>query len=381
MERCARNLTLAVVILLLAVTGVAQPASSANAVGDEARIRQVVDGIMQPYLARKALPGAIVGVSSHGRDYFFPYGKATDAGEPFTPDTLVEIGSCTKVFTTTIFALAINAGQIDPDTSAQKYMPDGLKLKPGAQKMTPGELADFTSGMPDDPTNLPNGPLWKRGIEHYTTEDFLKWAASWTPRTPLPAPYKYSNAGIGLLSYLVAHATGKDWKEQLNADILKPLTMPDTELRPTPEQTKRLAKGHTSDGGDAPPWPVFAWYAGGGLRSTARDMLHFGGANLGHKEVNGHPVPPALTAAMRLVQQPIYTLPNGRNKQAMAWINLEGNPQQGTHTVIMKNGGTVGFGSVIVLDPFKDAAVFIAVNQSGSDPTPIGVEIARHLPK
>ena len=29
-----------------------------------------------------------------------------------------------------------------------------------------------------------------------------------------------------------------------------------------------------------------AWYAAGGLRSTAHDMISFGEANLGHKEVN-----------------------------------------------------------------------------------------------
>jgi hypothetical protein len=60
----------------------------------------------------------IVAVSLHGRRYFFPYGKATDAGAPFTRETLVEIGSCTKTFTTTLFALAINRNQIVADASA-----------------------------------------------------------------------------------------------------------------------------------------------------------------------------------------------------------------------------------------------------------------------
>jgi CubicO group peptidase (beta-lactamase class C family) len=61
----------------------------------------------------------------------------------------MEIGSCTKTFTTTLFALAIKRNQIVPDASAQKYMPNGYTLR--AQQLTPLELADFTSGMPDDP--------------------------------------------------------------------------------------------------------------------------------------------------------------------------------------------------------------------------------------
>ena len=57
----------------------------------------------------------------------------------------------------------------------------------------------------------------------------------------MSAPYKYSNAGIGLLSYLVATATGKTWEDQVNSEILQPLGMVDTTLRPTPEQQKRPA--------------------------------------------------------------------------------------------------------------------------------------------
>src|SRR5882762_86657 len=149
---------------------------------------------MQPYLAqgqrmagghpwkRSPFLGTIVAVSLHGHRYFFPYGKATDAGAPFTRDTLVEIGSCTKTFTTTLFALAINRNQIVPDASAQKYMPEGYTFQ--AQQMTPLELADFTSGMPDDPTNLPR-LLGRRSIDYYTVNDFLTWASRCEPTTQI----------------------------------------------------------------------------------------------------------------------------------------------------------------------------------------------------
>jgi CubicO group peptidase (beta-lactamase class C family) len=165
-HRTAARFGLIVTVALLAAVKVAaQQAPSAagprlqpNAGGEAAVVKRVVDGIMQPYLAqgqhttggrtwsRSPNLGAIVAVSLHGHRYFFPYGKATNAGAPFTPDTLVEIGSCTKTFTTTLFALAINRNEIVPDASAQKYMPEGYTLQ--AQHLTPLELADFTSGMP-----------------------------------------------------------------------------------------------------------------------------------------------------------------------------------------------------------------------------------------
>ncbi len=366
----------------------ASPDLPPNAGDEEAAVKRVVDGIMQPYLAqgqrnaggrtwsRSPHLGTIVAVSLHGHRYFFPYGKATDAGAPFTREILVEIGSCTKTFTTTLFALAINRNQIVPDASAQKYMPNGYTLR--AQQLTPLELADFTSGMPDDPTNLPRG-LERRSIESYTVKDFLTWASNYEPRTQLPAPYEYSNAGIGLLSYLIATATGKTWEEQINSEILQPLGMADTTLRPTPEQQRRLAQGHTRAGRDAPRWPVFAWYAAGGLRSTAHNMISFGEAYLGHNEVNGKPVSSELIAAMQLAQKPIFTMPNG-NKQAMAWVNDMGGGNPNLHPVIVKNGGTSGFGTVIAINPTKDAAIFIAMNQVGADPAEKAVEILRRLP-
>jgi CubicO group peptidase (beta-lactamase class C family) len=397
MHRTATRFDLIVIVAVLAAAKVvAQRAPSAagpqlqpNAGGEAAAVKRVVDGIMQPYLAqgqrnaggrrwsRSPHLGTIVAVSLQGHRYFFPYGKATDAGAPFTLETLVEIGSCTKTFTTTLFALAINRNQIVADASAQKYMPNGYTLR--AQRLTPLELADFTSGMPDDPTNLPRG-LERRSIENYTVKDFLTWASNYEPRTKLPAPYKYSNAGIGLLSYLVATATGKTWEDQVNSEILEPLGMADTTLRPTPEQQKRLAQGHNRAGQDAPRWPVYAWYAAGGLRSTAHDMISFGEANLGHKEVNGKPVSAELIAAMQLAQKPIYTIWNGPNQQAMAWVNDMGGGNPNLHPVIVKNGGTSGFGTVIAINPTKDAAIFIGMNQVGADPAEKAVEILRRLP-
>ena len=387
----SRFVLIATVAIFMAANVFAQEESSTasprlqpNAEPEEAAVRGVVDAIMQPYLAQRQRTagghkwirsphlGTIVAVSLRGHRYFFPYGKATDAGAPITRETVVEIGSCTKTFTTTLFALAINRDQIVPDAPAQKYMPNGYTLR--AQQLTPLELADFTSGMPDDPTNLPRG-LEQRSIASYTVRDFLTWASNYEPRTRLPAPYKYSNAGIGLLSYLVATATGKTWEEQLNSEILEPLGMADTTLRPTPEQQRRLAGGHNRAGQDAPRWPVYAWYAAGGLRSTAHDMISFGEAYLGHNEVNGRPVSTELMAAMQLAQKPIFTMPNG-NKQAMAWVN----DVRGGAPVILKNGGTAGFGSGIAICPTKDAAIFIGMNQVGAQPVEKAVEILRRLP-
>jgi CubicO group peptidase (beta-lactamase class C family) len=127
MNHTTTRLRLIVAVAVLAAANVAAQQTPSTAgqnfqpnAGDEAAVKRVVEGIMQPYLAqgqrmagggrwsRSPHLGTIVAVSLHGHRYFFPYGKATDTGAPFTRETLVEIGSCTKTFTTTLFALAIN---------------------------------------------------------------------------------------------------------------------------------------------------------------------------------------------------------------------------------------------------------------------------------
>ena len=108
-------------------------AQASSADGEQAQIKQVVNRFMLPFLSRVNAPGAIVGISFHGRRYFFTYGHATDAGAPFTPTTLVEIGSCTKVFTTTLFALAIERRQILPQRLRPKIHARGVPPEaPGA---------------------------------------------------------------------------------------------------------------------------------------------------------------------------------------------------------------------------------------------------------
>ena len=108
-------------------------------------------------------------------------------------------------------------------------------------------------------------------------------------------------------------------------------------------------------------------------------MISFGEAYLGHSEVNGKQVSAELIAAMQLAQKPIFTMPNG-NKQAMAWVNNMGGGNPNLHPVIVKNGGTSGFGTVIAINPTKDAAIFIGMNQVGADPAEKAVEILRRLP-
>ena len=329
---------------------------------------------------RKKPPGAIVGVSVHGRRYFFHYGKATDDGAQFTPDTLVEIGSNTKTFTTALFSLAVARGQMEEGESIQKHMPDGMKLEPLAQKATAIQLASFQSGMPDDPTNLPP-KLEMRSIEHYTTKDFLivgctLEASGAAARTVQVFQFRHRAArlpgdecdrqDLGAAAQRRDRYAARNGRHGIAANSG---TAAATSAR-TPDEWQGRAR-----------MAIFAWYAAGGLRSTARDMLRYGEANLGHSDVEGKPVPPALTSAMQKAQTPIYPLPApAKAHQAMAWVVTDADPATGMASIVWKDGGTAGFSSGVVLHHGKDIAVFVAINEASQPAPGLGINIARHIP-
>jgi len=336
-------------------------------------VRQVVDSVVNPWIAKDKLPGVAVAVSLGGKEAFYFYGQRDDAGNPFRPDSVVEIGSCTKVFTATLLAEQVNEGHMALNDLAKKYFPPGNHLGPSTQGMTLLMLATHTAGFPRDPKDIPDR-LEKRNIENYTTSDFFHFIDTWQVQGQLPAEYSYSNTGFGLLGYLIAKAAGADWENLLSENVTKPLGMYDTVVRVRDDQQPRLAQGHRENGAPAPQWPVFAWYAAGVLRSTSQDMLRFGEANLGHPTAGGTTVPQQLAAAMKLAQQPRLPIDNGKLKQALGWSIRPQSP--GHDRLIRKDGGTAGFSSVIVLCPAKDLAIFVVTNQGEAEASNIGTEIA-----
>jgi CubicO group peptidase (beta-lactamase class C family) len=218
-------------------------------------------------------------------------------------------------------------------------------------------------------------------VTDYTESDFLHWVARWSPvdggACSLPAPYLYSNASVGLLGVIVANAMATPWRQLVADRITGPLGMRDTAIDPA--DRTRLAQGHGPGGNNVIPWPVFAWYAAGALRSTAEDMLNFGEAGLGHATINGLPVPPALRDGLRLAMTPVYR-PEGRPfRQALSWAVEPDNDSGAPGTMTYKDGGTDGFNSVIVVDAAKNAVVFIAANKAKSGIPLLGRALMKQL--
>lgn len=361
-------------------SAIAQSGSSSASSGpDAAALQPLVDRIVGGLVGREAIPGMIVGVSWRGQRSFFGYSAAGD--RPYRPDTIVEIGSITKVFTTALFAEALIESKMRADASLQSLLPN-LRLRPCAAEVTPLQLADFTSGMPALPGDVPR-QLADRGISSYTERDFLSWVTRWGPGGEdgvcnLPAPYRYSNASVGLLGLIVAERLGLSWQDLIRERITEPLHMTSTAI--DPRDTGRLAQGFGAEGQPVIRWPMFAWYAAGALRSTADDMLSFGEAALDHETTApGERIPPLLRQALQRAMQPTYQPEGQVFGQGMAWQENLGDPDAGQRPVYLKVGGTDGFNSVLVINPGKDLAIFIAGSRPKSGVPRAGVELSRQI--
>jgi CubicO group peptidase (beta-lactamase class C family) len=303
-------------------------------------------------------PGVVVGVVVQGRAYFWHEGTSGKDGLPLTKDTIFEIGSNTKTFTTTLLGLDVARGNKALTDPISKYLP-GIPLQPGMQSATLGMLATFTAGLPELPTGVLSLPLERRGVQEYTVPDFLGFVSSWSPQGSLPAPDVYSNVSTGLLGLCLADRSVDAWMKRVRHEILDPLGMTDTIMWDEGADRDRTAQGFFKNGAHAPPWPVYAWAAAGALRSTATDLSKYLEAYL-------HQIPtsPDLAKGMDIASQPRFPMTGFPvTSQACAWIVrhvvVNGKPA----SLVLKNGGTAGFSSALGFSPDLGIGVIILTNR------------------
>lgn len=380
-------------LVLFAAPAPAAPAQAAAPTDACAPVRAVLDPLIRPWLVHgergpnhKAI-GVAVGVYLHGLECFLGYGTTRlDGGHAPTRDTLFEIGSVTKTFTATMLALrAVRNPVFSPlSTVNVSGIPCAggqcLHLANGMERLTYRELATFTGGMPDDPTNLTG-----IGMRRYTQADFIAYLNSLAaPPTGLPTVDSYSNSSYGLLGQSLMALDGyhdfadpvafrTSFDEWIGKAITGPLGMLCTaadvaELPPSCAVDRKLATGYRFDHGRyvavREPWPWVPWGPAGALRSDTRDLLRYVAAYLGAGSVDGIAVPRELTEAMAIARTPteVQLTKHPAEHQAFAWVVVA--PLKPPSTTVLKDGGTAGFSACVALMPGRNAGLVLLANSS-----------------
>jgi CubicO group peptidase (beta-lactamase class C family) len=356
-----RLVAIAVVAGLVAA---ARGSAQTSTVPADAEIRQIlVDRID----AQKQSVGIVVGVISPAGRRIVAYGQlAKDDPRPLNGDTVYEIGSITKVFTSLLLADAVGRGEVALTDPVADFLPAKVRVpERGGRSITLQDLATHTSGLPRLPSNMsPKDPA--NPYADYTFENLYAFLNGYELKRDIGAEYEYSNLGAGLLGHaltLRAHAT--DYEELVRGRVLVPLGMSSTAVTLTPEMKSRLASGYGALLQPASNWDLPTFAGAGALRSTANDLLTFLAANLGFVKT---PLAPAM-ATMLTVRRP-----TGQPNLAVAlgWhvLTVRG------RDLIWHNGGTAGYRTFIGYDPTRRAGVVVLSNAgTAAGPDDIG----RHL--
>lgn len=292
-------------------------------------------------------------------------GRGPAGARAFDGNTMFEIGSMTKVFTSLLLADMVRHGEVSLDDPAVRYLSAGAKMpERGGRQITLRDLATHRSGLPRLPANMPFGDM-ANPYADYTEAMLLDFLRGHTLTRDIGSQYEYSNLGAGLLGYLLARRAGTDYETLVKQRILIPLRMHDTTITLGASQAARFAQGH-----DATLQPVRAWdlpvLAGAGaLRSTASDMLIFLSAATGLKQT---PLAPAF--ALMLAER----LPGAGAgiETGLAWM-IAKTP---SGELVFHDGGTAGFRTTMAFDPGKKRAVVVLTNAAAE---PSSNDLAIHV--
>lgn len=145
------------------------------------------------------------------------YGWSNQAKQqPFTKDTIFDIGSITKQFTAAGILKLQEAGKLDVRDAMSKYLPNVPQDKLG---ITLHHLLTHTSGMMDSMGD---------DYDKMTRETFLEKALSSPLRWKPGEKYAYSNAGYSILGAIIEIVSGKGYEEYLHDHLFKPSGMEHT---------------------------------------------------------------------------------------------------------------------------------------------------------
>jgi len=314
--------------------------------------------------------GVAVAVRMNGKTQFFNYGFANlSRNERVTADSIFNLGSVGKLFATTTLAEAVKRAELSLDDPVAKYVTE-LQRGGDVRRITLGEIASHTSGLPDHPGQYER---WHRG--RYTWPDFVRFLNAWkADANHEPGKqYLYSDTGMVLLRIALQRRFNTPFARLMHQRITGPLGMASTDLPLPRDLLGRAVQGYGSqgqpignpgmEGGD------FEWPGSGQIYSPARDMVTFLTANMGELANHG-----PMENAMALTQQPVFTV-NPHFRQALAWQNVT----SGNLTILDKNGGLPNTSTWIGFAPQRHIGAVIFCNRGKQPATRIGRQLLHAL--
>ena len=342
-------------VVLAACSSAPKPVKTVKADTDpQGPHKDAIAAQIKPLVDRGVVSGIVVGLYDAGKTEIYGFGKGPHGAAP-NGHTLFEIGSITKVYTSLLFADAIQRKEVALDTPVSELLPPGITMPAsGAQPITLAHLALHVSGLPRLPPlvaqHAKDPDPYGKYDENALYQDLIH-----TPLEHAPGEQVvYSNFGVGLLGFVLGRKIGPGYSKALETRILQPLELHDTFVTVPPAAAARRITGTDDDLKPVSPWTFDALAGAGALVSDARDQLTLIDAELDASA--GSKL--GLRGAMKLTQEPQLANAVGDN-EGLGWqIDNTGR--------YWHNGGTGGFHAFISFDPKTRRGVVVLASTSVS---------------
>ncbi len=289
--------------------------------------------------------GATLGIYRDGRIETFASGLLNiDTRVEATPDSVFQIGSIGKIFTTTLVMQLVDEGRLTLDDPVAKHLRDFTIADRGyARAITVRQLLNHTSGLDGDffVADDPEGP---------SSASYLRkmWLLP-NLYPPGEGPMTYCNSGFVVAGRIVEVLSGMPWQRAVVQRITKPLGLTHVMAYPQDALRYRCAMGHVADPNDAKKLrtapqaylPLSSAAAGSVLSMSVESILKFAAVHMADGVYGGSAALLSAASAQRMREDRIAIPPfsrGGVSHWGLGWMLGEG----GGYRMAGHDGGTLG---------------------------------------
>ncbi|HUP59966.1 MAG TPA: serine hydrolase [Thermoanaerobaculia bacterium] len=250
-------------------------AISLSALAQSAFDSRAVDRAMLGTMKAWQIPGAAIAIVRNDRVvYVAAYGvKDLATNEPVTPDTLFQIGSTSKAFTSAGLAMLVDDRKLAWDDPVRKHV-EYFRLadRCADELVSVRDLLSHRTGLPRRDELWDNTPL--------TREEVVRSIGGVALAKPFRGGYQYQNIMFIAAGEVIEQASGTTWDDFTRARLFHPLRMTRTLISDADWNANDHATGYRYDWKKdriSPQRPIETANVGaaGAIKSTARDVANW----------------------------------------------------------------------------------------------------------
>lgn len=307
---------------------------------------------------RERLPGLSAGIV-HDQELVWSAGfGAADWEGGVAPDasTLYRVASITKTFTAAAILKLRDAGRLALDDPLHLHLPEFGRERVGSiEHVTLRRMLSHHAGLT---TEAPL-PYWD-SLAFPTRDALLDELPRVEAVIPPDTAFKYSNVAFGMLGEVVTRAAGVPYEEYVQSEILTPLGMHSSGLRPPSRQEGRLAVGRSPlPGGGFEPAPhveLGGLAPCGQLYSSVEDLARWIALQF---RTGGNDREPVLAGTtLEEMHRPQFLEPDWSVAYCLGWRAT----RTGDHVYQGHGGGLPGFASYLLFSKPHRLGVILLSN-------------------